>query len=296
MKLKNLIMGYYGSYEFKHIKEETRKQYGYFSRIIMDSSLDSTKLGNYQLQNITTKMCKVVYRDWCDRGVSLANHVLSVAKIIFNYAIDMEHIESNPFRSVKRQVTKQRKVVWSKDDIKKFLDCAYSKFETRNVGLIAQIAYEWWQRLGDMRLLKWENLDLDKKTMHIEQSKRRAEVFLPISDDLTEMLLQQREDFGFQQYVAPRTKPYKGVYEPYSLYKLPLLARKVMTLSGLSKELRLSDLRRTGTTEMVDAGVSMANIMSVTGHANPQSVKPYMKHTLTSASVALNMRRNLTSK
>ena len=46
--------------------------------------------------------------------------------------------------------------------------------------------------------------------MHIEQSKRRAEVFLPISDDLTEMLTQQKEDFGFQQYVAPRTKPYKG--------------------------------------------------------------------------------------
>ena len=85
-------MEYYGSYEFKHIKEETKKQYVYFSRIVMDSDLQSSKLGNYQLQKITTKMCKVVYREWCNRGVSLANHVLSVAKILFNYAIDMEYI------------------------------------------------------------------------------------------------------------------------------------------------------------------------------------------------------------
>ena len=51
-------------------------------------------------------------------------------------------------------------------------------------------------------------------------------------------------------------------------------------------------LRRTGTTEMVEAGVSMGNIMSVTGHANPQSVKPYMKNTLASANLALTQRQN----
>jgi integrase len=65
-----------------------------------------------------------------------------------------------------------------------------------------------------------------------------------------------------------------------------------MDSAELPKELRLSDLRRTGTTEMVEAGVSMGNIMSVTGHANPQSVKPYMKNTLASADLALTARQN----
>ena len=63
-----------------------------------------------------------------------------------------------------------------------------------------------------------------------------------------------------------------------------------MNEAGLSENLRLSDLRRTGTTEMVDAGVSMGNIMAVTGHANPQSVKPYIKHTFDSANYALEKR------
>ena len=156
------------------------------------------------------------------------------------------------------------------------------------------MAYDWCQRLGDMRLLQWSNLDLSEQRMHIEQSKRRAEVFLPISDGLGEMLVQQKKDFGFQPYVAPRGRPVGGKYMPYSLYRLPRVARKVMRDANIPDELRLSDLRRTGTVEMVDAGVSMGNIMSVTGHANPQSVKPYMKNTYTSANLALTQRKNLT--
>ena len=36
----------------------------------------------------------------------------------------------------------------------------------------------------------------------------------------------------------------------------------------------------------------MGQIMSVTGHANPNSVKPYMKNTYTSAENALTVRKN----
>ena len=108
------------------------------------------------------------------------------------------------------------------------------------------------------------------------------------------MLVQQKEDFGFQPYVAPKVKPVRGVYEPYSMYRLPKVAKRIMKEANLPDDLRLSDLRRTGTVEMVDAGVSMGNIMSVTGHANPQSVKPYMKNTFKSANLALNKRKELT--
>ena len=64
-----------------------------------------------------------------------------------------------------------------------------------------------------------------------------------------------------------------------------------MDMANLPSELRMMDLRRTGTTEMVEAGVPMGQIMSVTGHANPQSVKPYMKNTYDSANNALTLRK-----
>ena len=143
-----------------------------------------------------------------------------------------------------------------------------------------------------MRLLTWDNIDFSTQRVYIEQSKRRAEVFLPISDELFEMLKQQQADFGFQKYVAPSTLSKRGKYNPYSLTNLPKAARRVMTEANLPNTLRLSDLRRTGTTEMVEAGVSIGNIMAVTGHAKPQTVKPYMKNTLASADYALTKRKN----
>jgi len=294
--LKTLVKEYYLSFEFKSLRDETKQQYEYFLNVLLDTKLpDLDKpLGNIQINNIKTLIAKHAYNDWCNRGVHLANHVMSVARIVYNYAVNMEKITLNPFSNIKKRTPERRKTIWTKENVTDFLDVAYSDFKTRSIGLIAHMAYDWCQRLGDMRLLQWSNLDLAEQRMHIEQSKRRAEVFLPISDGLGEMLVQQKEDFGFQPYVAPKVKPVRGVYEPYSMYRLPKVAKRIMKEANLPDDLRLSDLRRTGTVEMVDAGVSMGNIMSVTGHANPQSVKPYMKNTFKSANLALNKRKELT--
>ena len=294
-RLSSLIDEYYLSFDFKSLRDETKVQYQYFLGVVLDTKVgDAQNLGSINFADITTKMAKVSYEQWCERGIHLANHVMSVARVVYNYGIHMEHCTINPFSSIKRRTPIARKVVWSRDDVKAYLDVAYSDFYTRSLGLIVHMAYEWCQRLGDMRVIKWSNLDLVEKKMHIQQSKRRAEVFLPIEDGLCKMLIQQEQDFGFQEYVAPRPRPRRGIHLPYTITKLPVEGRKIMDSAGLSKELRLSDLRRTGTTEMVDAGVSMGNIMSVTGHTNPQSVKPYMKNTFASANLALNTRKKLT--
>jgi len=67
-------------------------------------------------------------------------------------------------------------------------------------------------------------------------------------------------------------------------------ARNVRDASGISSTLQVRDMRRTGTTELVEAGVDLPQIMAVTGHANPASVKPYMVNTLKSSTVALKAR------
>ena len=291
MQLKNLVNDYYLSFDFKNLREETKKQYQYFLNVMLDTEIDGKPLRKCDYTKLPTRYAKTAYNIWCDKGIPMANHVMSVTRVVFNHGVREELCTLNPFSSVRKRVSERRKVVWTKEDVQKFLDTAYSDFNTRNLGLIGHMAYAWCQRLGDMRLLEWSTIDFDKQTVHIEQSKRKADVYLPIDDDLFEMLQQQNQDFGFQKYVAPRPKAIKGEYRPYSLHKLPVFARKLMQQAGLSDELRLSDLRRTGTTEMVDAGVGIGQIMSVTGHSNPNSVKPYMKNTLISANFALTERK-----
>jgi len=291
MKLQKLVHDYTSSFDFKQLRDETKTQYKYFINVMLNTEVEGSSLCHFECDKITTRMAKNAYNEWCVRGIHLANHTISVTRILFNHGVREELCQTNPFAIVRKRAAEKRKVVWGREDVKKFLDVAYGDFSTRNIGLIAQMAYEWCQRLGDMRMLTWDSVNLVDQTVHIEQSKRRAEVFLPISDELHHMLVQQNEDFGFQEYIAPRPKPIRGVYIPYSLHKLPLYAREIMDDAGLPRELRLSDLRRTGTTEMVDAGVGIGQIMSVTGHANAQSVTPYLKNTLTSADYALTQRK-----
>ena len=283
-KVTDLINLYYQSNDFNMLRPNTKVDYRYFLTIFHQT------MGTRKYEMVTSKMAKAAYEEWVKRGVSFANHAATCASRVYNYAIQMEHATQNPWANIKRKSAPQRKVVWTHANVIGFLDKAYSDFDYRNVGLIVQMAYEWCQRLGDMRTLKWENIDLRTQKLELEQSKRRADVSLPISDDLCKMLNDQRTDFGFQDYVAPHPRPVMGTYEPYAMERLSKVGRRVMRLAGLPEELRLMDLRRTGVTQMVDAGVTLSQVMSVTGHNHVSSVKPYMKHTYASANNALTQR------
>jgi len=247
-------------------------------------------IGCRKYREVTPKVAKQAYEKWVERGISFANHAATCASRVYNYAIQMEHAEQNPFAKIKRKQQKQRKVIWTHGEVNKFLDVAYSDFQYRNLGLIVHMAYEWCQRLGDMRMLRWDNLDLKKQQLTLEQSKRRSEVFLPISDNLNAMLLEQKADFGFQEWVAPHPQPRNGRFQPYAMERLSKVGRNIMRLAKLPDELRLMDIRRTGVTQMVDKGVPLPQIMAVTGHTHVASVKPYMKHTYESANNALTQR------
>ena len=283
-KVTDLINFYYLSNDFKMLRDSTKVDYRYFLTILHQT------IGYRKYKDVTPKVAKAAYEKWVERGISFANHTATCASRVYNYAIQMEHAEQNPFAKIKRKQQKQRKVVWTHGEVNKFLDVAYSDFQYRNIGLIVHMAYEWCQRLGDMRMLRWDNLDLKKQQLTLEQSKRRSEVFLPISDNLNAMLLEQKEDFGFQQWVAPHPQPRNGVFQPYAMERLSKVGRKVMRLAKLDEELRLMDIRRTGVTQMVDKGVPLPQIMAVTGHTHVASVKPYMKHTFDSANNALTQR------
>jgi integrase len=289
--LIEMISDYKLSHEYRSLREETKASYEYLIKQLMDTKVNGIKFKKLDVNKLTGKMCKLAYDMWCERGIHFANKTIAVARVVYNHGMHMEIARGNPFTSVRRRTPKKRTTLWDKDQIVQLLDTAYSDFNTRNIGLIAQMAYEWCQRVGDMRLLKWSNLNLSQQRAHILQSKRRAEVYLPISDELAEMLTQQHEEFGFQDYVAPRPYLVGGVYEPYTMYKLSKHSRALIRAAGLPDTLRLSDLRRTGTTEMVQAGVGIGQIMSVTGHANPQSVKPYIKNTYDAANFALTQRQ-----
>ena len=290
MNFNDLVAEYLESYDFNACKPDTQRDYIYWATRLSSVPIDDRLFGFMHPHKVSTPVAQRAYEYLLSSGVSMANHVVGLGSVVFGHSIRMGSVNHNPFTYIKRRSTPNRKVVWSSEDIAAYLTTAYSKFKWRNIGLITQMSYEWCQRQGDMRLLQWEQYDLETGILTLEQSKRGAEVTLPTSAGLQAMLKKQHEDFGFQKWIAPRPRPVGSLYQPYSMRGLSVQAKIVREASGISNLLQIRDMRRTGTVEMVDAGVDLPQIMSVTGHANPASVKPYMKNTLKSSTMALQAR------
>ena len=290
--VKQLVDEYYKSSDYSMLAYKTKVDYSNCLDRMLNTKVNKNFICTTKADKLTGAMARQSYEVWLKHGIYMANHIVASSRKVYSFGMEMGYVEYNPFSTFKCKVNKPRKIVWTRDQITTLLDFCYNDFKYRSIGLIVQMSYEWCQRVGDMRLLKFENIDFNNKVLNLEQSKRGASVSLPISDNLFEMLQEQKRDYDFQEYVAPVPKAIRSSYNPYTLHRLSIVARKAIKLCGLPDELRIADLRRTGTTEMVEAGVSMGQIMSVTGHANPQSVKPYMKNTLDSAKNALTTRQN----
>ncbi|MAN64765.1 MAG: hypothetical protein CMI60_22760 [Parvibaculum sp.] len=282
--LSMLVYQYKHSPNFKGLQEDTQADYLLYLNRVVDMFNDPP------MSSLTHRQAQEYYDDLVESGVFAANKTVRIASVLFNYALDRELVSLNPFSRVKKRQTPQRKVVWSHEQVQQFLDTSYGRWEWRNIGLIFHMTYAWVQRVGDTRLLTWDSINFDNESITILQSKRKAQVHLPIEEKLMDLLRQQHKDFGFQPYIAPRVTPYKGQYLPYSSYMVSHIIKDILKEAKLPSTLRVSDLRRTGATQMVEGGVPVTSIMQVTGHVNPASLKPYLKNTLRGATEALRGR------
>ena len=290
--LEKILSYYLKSAAFAKLKGKTQISYETNLNAVGNTVVGRRMLKNYVVSDIKARHLNDAYEQWLVSGTRTANYRKASLSAAWKYAMRNDVMEHNPVSLIKTSADKQRRVKWSREQVKTFLSTGYSDMRWRSITLIVHMAYDWGQRVGDMRVLTWDKLDLTECRLDITQSKRGAEVHLPISAGLCRMLQQQKDDFGFQQYVAPRVKPRAGAYSPYDLEEIGHLINSVLEEANLPRHLTAMDLRRTAVTEMMEAGVDLAGIMQVTGHKSFNSVKPYMVNTFSGASKALAARGN----
>ena len=288
--LEELCNFYRNSDVYRRLSSSSQKDYDNHLSATLITPVEGKMLREYRCKNLKVRHIQQAYDQWLQVGTRTANYRRSVLSAAWKHAMRHDVFIHNPIALVQTVTEKPRRVHWSREQVSIFLDTAYSDFRWRSIGLIVHMAYDWGQRVGDVRLLTWDSLDLNECRIDLTQNKRNAEVHLPISQGLCAMLRQQKEEFGFQEYVVPRVKPRAGAYTPYDKEEISLHINKILEEANLPKELTAMDLRRTAVTEMMEGGVDLAGIMQVTGHQNTASVKPYMVNTYSGASKALAAR------
>jgi len=290
--LEKVLSFYLHSEDFAKLSGSTQKSYYNYLHKVGDTKVGGKMLKNYRVDTIKASHLNTAYEGWVKTGVRTANYMKAALSVAWKYSLRKDVMTHDPVALIKTETANSRRVKWEKEHIKKFLTVGYGDIKWRSITLIVHMAYDWGQRVGDMRVLTWDRLDLTQCRLDLTQSKRGAEVHLPISAGLCKMLQQQKADFGFQDFVAPRVVPQAGAYTPYNKEEISRLVNALLVEAKLPSKLTAMDLRRTAVTEMMEAGVDLAGIMQVTGHKNVASIKPYMVNTFSGASKALSARGN----
>ena len=292
MKFKNAVNNYLRTRQFCSLSSSSQKNYEFCLTAFCRMSVMGRTLGNIQVGKLSVAMCSEIYDTWeLETSTANANHNARVFSVLMNYLVAMEIILSNPMARVKKRQSEPRSVIWTHDQVMSFLDTAFTKFEWRNIGLIVLMCYEWGQRPIDIRNLVWDSVDLDERVVKIKQTKRGAEVELPIPDNLFTMLNEQKSDWDFQSYVVPHHRPQDNAYRPLTVFQMSGLLAEVKAIAGLPDELRVGDLRKTAIVQMIESEVDHLAIQSVTGHKNVSSLNPYNKFSLKTAKSALERRQ-----
>jgi integrase len=285
-KVKHIINYYLLSKQFASLAGSS--QIKYEAELLKVSSI---WIGDVPINKLTAKLCNEVYEHWVsEHSVARANERARLFSVVLNFARSLDLVNDNPMGKVKKLKHEPSTPIWKQDQVELFLDTAFKDFKWRNVGLLVMMCYEWAQRPTDICHLTWDNVDLVGARVSIKQSKRGAEVFLPIDEPLLSMLKQQQDDWGFQKLVVPHHRISDNAYVPLTPVTFGPILRSIKVACGLPEDLKIGHLRKTAINEFVAAGVDSLQIMQCTGHKNISSLNPYLRHTYEGAKTAMSKR------
>lgn len=210
-----------------------------------------------------------------------ANHTIKVLRRVWQVCKRKQLVRQNPFREMGLRSLPERIVLWEPQQVETLISYADEQGYW-SAGTLALLCYDLCQRPGDMRQLLWQ----DYKDGHFDfvQEKTKVRVTIPASPRLVERLEGHQGLPSEAICISERTG---NPYDRYMAYKLIARLRKG---AGLPDELQLRDLRRTGATEMAEAGCTEDELRSVTGHKGRGVLNTYVRPTRKLAAGGINKR------
>lgn len=161
-KLCDIIEFYLVSPAFARLSGASQKDYEIHLASVINTPVEGRSLGEYRCTNLKVRHLIQAYDIWLQTGIRTANYRKSVLSAAWKYSMRQDVMIHNPVALVPTKSSKPRRVYWSRDQIKTFLETGYSDFRWRSISLIVHMAYDWGQRIGDMRVMTWDTLDLDQ--------------------------------------------------------------------------------------------------------------------------------------
>ena len=152
-------------------------------------------------------------------------------------------------------------------------------------------AVETGMRRGEMLALDWEYIDFQRRTAYLPKTKTDTPRTVPLSTKAL-AILQKRQEAGegvpfAMQEDAATTAFMRAVRRARAVYEAACLAEGKPPLPRWLVGIRLHDLRHEATSRFFEKGLSVMEVMTITGHKTMEMLKRYTH--LQAADVALKL-------
>jgi integrase len=283
--VEGLIQHYLTTIEFADLKPNSKRVYRMAFRTAIHFRVGNSNkpFGQIYAKNVTALMVDDFYQQLSvDQTLHCANYTTRVLRRVWNVGLRHSKVLSNPFVQKRMKSTPSRDVVWERDEVKLAIHTADS-MGMYNLGTMMMMCYHLCQRPGDMRQLLWSNYD--GETFRFKQEKTGTDMELDASPDLAARLTTYKSQ-NPEDLIVPNDSTGRG--HNRSSYNTNL--SRIRDKCGLSSNLKMADLRRTGATEMAESNCTEDELRAVTGHKSRGMLETYVRPTRRMARSGINKR------
>jgi integrase len=281
-----LIRQYEQSKAFRSLAESTRKI------MVLNLKAVEREWGDIPLEIAAQSKERPTYRKWHEKLAEThpraADAKMAALSRVFAFGVDDAHISGNPIERFKHawHVDRSDKI-WEPRHIEVFGAGASSAMFAA-----LMLALHTGQRRGDLLKLKWS--DFDGENFRVVQGKasRSGRPAKPLIVPATASLRAFLE-------TLPRTSPYiltnpvDGA--PWSRDAFASQWDAAFKNSGITDDLHFHDLRGTAVTMLAEAGCTVPQIASITGHSAPTATKIIGRYLSTTVNLAQQAIEKLNS-
>jgi integrase len=252
--LPDLIRRYRQDPRFTDLRASTQQEYdGHIRRI----EAWSERAGHPPLKTITRKGVKAFARSLAATP-GRAKHVISVLRILFDFAIDEGEFQGiNPALRMRLKHNPPRDQVWADDQITAVIQAATAAGR-HSIALAIALAHNTGQREGDILHMAWSQLD--GTMIRLRQRKTGVLLDVPCTQQLIDVLA-----------VTPRTGTLMVMSEEtgqiYCQKVFYRWFRRICQKAGIPDDLQFRDLRRTAVVRLAEASCSVPKISAISGHS-----------------------------
>ena len=281
------------------IKESTLVVNSYVFKLLLD------KLEHIQLKKITLPFCQKIITDYSKEfSLSTLKKIKIYGGMIFDYAVKMKVIYSNPMKDVllpKKQVditSNDKDLYYSKDELNHFLKLVDSTNDIKLSAMFRVLAYTG-IRKGELQALEWSDIDFTNNTININKtlsinSEHKITVQTPKSkssircisiDEETKLILKRWKAKQRELFFSLGTRVKKNqlcftnditndyLYLNFTNDKLSKICKK-----HKFKEIKIHGFRHTHCSLLFESGFTIQEVQDILGHSDLKTTMSVYAH------------------